>query len=311
MAETKKTAEYELHFFEGARGFAQMIRWVLLEANASFTEKLVPFDDFKDKYKADEDFSGVFRSLPVLVVNSNNTRLSQTLAIVSYLGRKYDLYGSDKSSEGLAYCDAICSAAKSDVLDMIVLLLVYHSRMSGTNFNLLYDIYAPRIEEVLKRLNVLLEEKDFYCGKLSIADLVVFDAFEAALTVFGQKLALKYPLLAGLYDRIIARPRIKEYRASDRMPDNIILGPKYNDFIAFSRERFALSNANLESGARLKQKEKVLKKGEKGEKLGKEGVEKQKLQQDESLSKKKDKEKAKMKKDKPAAGEAKKPLTTA
>jgi glutathione S-transferase len=309
MAETtKRTAEYELHFFEGARGFAQMIRWILLDVNASFTEKLVPFDEFKEKFKEDESFSGVFRTLPVLLVNSTNTRLSQTLAIVSYLGRKYDLYGSDTSSEGLAFCDAICSAAKSDVLDMLVLLLAYHARMSGTNFNSLYDIYSPKIEETLKRLNNLLGDKDYFCGKLSIADFVVFDAFEAALLVFGQKLALKYPNLAQLFDRLKARPRIKEYRESDRMPVNIILGPKYNDFIAFSRERFALANAKLVGeGAGFKKGKEKKKKG--GEKTTKEEYEEVGLSE-----KKKQKEKAQMKKkDKPAAtgGEAKKPLTTA
>jgi len=96
----------------GIRGLAQPIRFLLICAEVSFSEiRLGVHQDGRlmSKEEEDEDWARIrstldmpFPNLPYLIDTSSSTpvQLSQSNAILRYLARRYDFYGSSELERG-------------------------------------------------------------------------------------------------------------------------------------------------------------------------------------------------------------------
>ncbi|XP_072031611.1 S-crystallin 4-like [Amphiura filiformis] len=175
-----------------------------------------------------DDFMKIRPSLPfgqAPVLEVDGVKLTQSRAIIRYLGREFGFYG--KSSLEAAQIDCVM-----DVTDDIILkarpiyrhpdLLLDFPGLQGPA-DVLGNFFKSRteaIEEYSKTVRKLLTdleklfqmvEGDFFVGdEISIADMFFFAACNFS-RFFIKDPFEGFPTLAALNDRIIAHPKIKKY----------------------------------------------------------------------------------------------------
>lgn len=140
--------------------------------------------------------------VPLLEIDG--LHLVQQSAILRYLGRKFDMYGS-----------TLADAAQIDILSDCI-----------QDWNPIISINrgdASKHERYLARLQRALKSNGggrcFLVGsKASWCDVQLFQALQQLTTTKGVDLANKYPLLEEYRLRVAALPGIAEYLASGRQP---------------------------------------------------------------------------------------------
>ncbi|XP_072031612.1 hematopoietic prostaglandin D synthase-like isoform X1 [Amphiura filiformis] len=160
-----------------------------------------------------------FGHVPVLEVDG--VKLTQSKAIIRYLGREFGFYG--KTSLEAAQID--CAMDATDDVIFKAGQIYWHPDFPG--FQVPADVlenffksrteaieqYSKTLRKLLTDLEKLFEmvEGDFFVGdEITIADMFFFAACNYS-RFFVKDPFEGFPILAALNDRIIAHPKIKKY----------------------------------------------------------------------------------------------------
>lgn len=191
------------------RGLAQPIRLILEHTGTSYKDTRYTVGEAPDYSR--ESWNSVkhslgldFPNLPYLIDETEDVRITQSNAIISYIGRKTEMMGTSVKSS--AHVEMMLEEAM-DFRNTIVRLAYHNYEQGYANFA---SKYVPRR---LETLSTYLGDKLWFCEELTVVDFVLYELMDQTrLMVPG---AVKGNLLDFL-TRVEELPRIKKYLASDR-----------------------------------------------------------------------------------------------
>ena len=191
------------------RGLAGGVRNLLAYCEIPFQNRLYkdPEEWFqKDKYQIGFDFP----NLPYII--DGETKLTESKALMEYVPirtNRKDLLGDDDQKF------IKVQVAWNAVWDLRVAL----NELCWTKGNFeteKEDIFANgKAKSLLTHLNGYLENKEWLCGFLSIADFQLFETIDLIQDLDAKKLD-SYPKLTKFYKRFIEIPQIQTHRQSDK-----------------------------------------------------------------------------------------------
>jgi protein disulfide-isomerase-like protein len=205
-----------LRYFE-PRGRGELIRLILEESGAEYTDTRLTWDQWVTNEKPNAE-RYAFGQVPQLTIDGKD--LVQSGAIVSYLGRKFALYG-----------DAAAPNANLQQTNIDVVLGGFEDLRTKYN-QLVYDKeFANKKEEYITKVlpvwlghyERLLASKSgivqlwFANNAFSVADLEAFDVLSLQVELKSDCLST-FPLLSGFMERIMSRPSIQTYLRSGKRP---------------------------------------------------------------------------------------------
>ncbi|XP_022116058.1 glutathione S-transferase 2 [Pieris rapae] len=194
-----------LYYFP-IKGLGEGLRMLLTYGGQKFEDHRVPKDqwpEFKPKTP--------FGQMPVLEINGK--KISQTLAIARYLGRKYGIAGDNleesfEIDQNMDFFTDIRLKASTVMLE----------QDPAIKEKIKADLEKNYYPEALKKLNELIGKNNGHIanGKLSWGDFVIAGVYDAMKNMLLQMPDLdeKYPNLSKLRDNVISLPKVKEYVAS-------------------------------------------------------------------------------------------------
>nr|ACJ03598.1 pi-class glutathione S-transferase [Cipangopaludina cathayensis] len=200
---------YKLLYFT-VRGRGEAIRLLLAENGIEFEEASpTPWPEYKPKMP--------FGQVPCFY--DGDFQLVQSNAILRYLARKHDLYGSSLQSQ-----------AKIDMLNDGV------EDVRNTYVKLIYQNYEAGKEEYIKNLpNALQPFENLLTasdagvtgasvdGKRSFVDYNLFDLLDIRCVLAPNCLS-EFPPLKAFYDKIASDPKISAYRQTEGFKTRSING---------------------------------------------------------------------------------------
>jgi len=206
------------------RGLCQPIRMVLEYAGADWKEVQEscegPPNYSKAEWLAKKFTLGLdFPNLPYMI--DGDIKITQTNAILRYLGRKYQLEGKTEAEK--ASCDMMLENAM-DFRNGFVRL----SYSSKEQFDETKPTYLKNLEPKLEQFSKYLGERPFFAANtVTVSDFHMYE-----MLVSHQKLSPeligKFPNLVEFIKRMENLPRMADFLKSDRSPV-----PMNNKFAAF------------------------------------------------------------------------------
>uniref|UniRef100_A0A131XX26 glutathione transferase n=1 Tax=Ixodes ricinus TaxID=34613 RepID=A0A131XX26_IXORI len=202
------------------RALAQFCRNLLVYKGVHFEDKQYKFGPAPDFDRSDwlkEKFTlGLeFPNLPYFI--DGDVKLTQSLAILRYLGRKYDL--AAKSDEEAVEVDLLEQQAR----DLSMGLLMATAPSPNYQENL--KKYGENVINVLKPWAEHLKARKWALGdRLTYVDFLLYEGLdwhhEFKVDAFGG-----FPMLLEYLKRFEDLPNLKEYFASDKYEKYPIVGP--------------------------------------------------------------------------------------
>ena len=218
-----------LTYFDG-RGLGEQIRFMLAETGTQYEERTITTALLKQLRENGELF---FKQLPLLEIDG--LKLVQSGAIMRYLARKHDMYGSNAIE---AYqCDMIADGL-ADFRKSFTSFDNYRLRKKDeagyvTQVSLLLPKYLRPLEEMLKANNGG-EKRGFLLGeKIAYTDISLVEVLEHVNEIFPGVLKRDYPYLGSFHERMLERPGLKAHYSSGRRKPQI-----NDDYIAHVNEVF-------------------------------------------------------------------------
>lgn len=195
------------------RGLGQPIRYLLAYREVDFEEKRYscgPPPKFDSSQWLDEKFTldCDFPNLPYLL-DGDDVKLTQNLAILRYLGRKYDL-------DAAADCDL--QKRRVDLMEQQVtdfrsgwVRLCYSPGFASER-----DGYEKNLPNTLKAFSKFLGDRPYFAGdRLTYVDFIAYEMFAQHL-VFSRASFADLANLTEFVARIEALPTMKAYLESDK-----------------------------------------------------------------------------------------------
>jgi len=198
-----------IHGYWDIRGLGQPIRLLLAYKRVEYKDKRYftgPAPDYDKSEWLNEKFNlGLdFPNLPYLVDGA--VKLSQTHAIMRYLGRKYDLVG--KNEEEMWRVDL----AEQQLADL-------RGGWSGfcyRGFSTQAEEYKANLPNQLKLFSQFLGTRKFFAGdRITYVDFLIYEIF-FQMKVFSAASFASFDNLTSYISRIEALPSIAEYIKSDK-----------------------------------------------------------------------------------------------
>ncbi|CAI5451799.1 unnamed protein product [Caenorhabditis angaria] len=185
-----------LYYFN-IRGFGEYIRLLLIDQGVSFED--YQYERFSEEWEKLKK-TMIFGQAPCL--KDGNEEFVQTGAIMRYLARKYDLYGSNPADA--AFIDMVFECVRD--LRAKYERYIYYSDETKENYD------SVTLPETLANLSKLLKHcSQFVSGdKISFADYVLFEELDVANTTAPGSLN-KFENLKQLHANMSARPNLKQY----------------------------------------------------------------------------------------------------
>ena len=215
------SAPARLTYFKG-RGLAEQIRFMLAETGTEYEERTITTPLLKQLRQDGELF---FQQLPLLEVDG--LKLVQSAAIMRYLARKHDMYGSNAIE---AYqCDMIADGL-ADLRKSFTSFDNYRQRKLDeagylAQVGRLLPRYLKPLEEMLKTNNGG-EKKVFLLGeKITYTDVSLVEVLEHVKENFPGVLEKEYPYLSSFLQRTLERPGLKAHYAAGRR--NVAINDEY------------------------------------------------------------------------------------
>lgn len=192
----------KLHYFKG-RGRAETTRWMLAVNEIPFIN--VPVNTALALAELRAANILPFDQLPLLEIDE--LKLSQSSAMIRYLARKGDFYGS--SNEDAMWCDLIAAVA-DDFSETAKQAAFQPSTVAATTaLQARFDKFGPRLESRIQSLGTGFTATD----RLSFADVVLAEAL-TDYQAWIPELLDDAPGLDNLHKQVIAHPGIAAYLQS-------------------------------------------------------------------------------------------------
>jgi len=140
-------------------------------------------------------------------------QIPQTQAIVRYLGRKHNLYGSSLAEN--AQIDVVLEGIVDFFNNMFKML--YTPEFKGGDRKALHDA----VNTTLTQLEALKKNKDSHYivgNSVTIADLTLFYLVDNFVKPMAKDVLANHPVIVAHHAHIAALPRIAAYLSSDRRP---------------------------------------------------------------------------------------------
>ena len=218
-----------LTYFDG-RGLGEQIRFMLAETGTQYEERTITTPLLKQLRENGELF---FKQLPLLEIDG--LKLVQSGAIMRYLARKHDMYGSNATE---AYqCDMIADGL-ADFRKSFTSFDNYRLRKKDeagyiAQVSTLLPKYLRPLEEMLIASNGG-EKKGFLLGeKITYTDVSLVEILEHVNELFPGILERDYPYLWLFRVHILERPELKAHYSLGRRKPSI-----NDDYIAHVNEVF-------------------------------------------------------------------------
>jgi len=192
------------------RGLAQPIRLLLAYKNATYEDKLYscgPPPDFdksgwlKEKFTLGLDFP----NLPYYI--DGDVKITQNLAILRYLGRKYNLVGSTEEEERRV------DQSEQQVTDFRMgwVRLCYNPAFETEKVE-----YLKNLPGLLKGFSDWLGDRKYFAGShVTYVDFIFYEIFSQHL-VFSKESFADFKNLTGFVERIESCPDLSAYLKSDK-----------------------------------------------------------------------------------------------
>jgi len=196
------------------RGRAEPIRLLLADLEVEYVDQQITLSD----WELHRD-SMPFRRIPVY--REDDLVIPEAFAILSYLGRKYDLLGANEPER--IRCDATVEAWKD-----------YGNRVANA-FGAMSNSEDERrvfIEEtqpaLLRDLECFYESRSnvelFWAGPTpTVADYVAFNYIDSFQS---PKTRQQFEALGAFHDAFAGRPNVRSYLASPQRPAALFYGPQ-------------------------------------------------------------------------------------
>lgn len=195
-----------LTYFEG-RGLGERIRCLLAEAGVEYEDRILTKEMMAELRETGQL---LFQQVPLLEIDG--LKLVQSGAIVRYLARKYNLYGS--TAEEAVQCDMLYDGLN----DLMKVFLGYVFQKDKPAYAT--EKMAPALPRYLKPMNDALmrnnngEEKGFLLGdRISFPDFLLLEVLEYVNEILPSHLT-SYPLLVAFRKRMLDRPTMKQFYSS-------------------------------------------------------------------------------------------------
>ena len=206
------------------RGRGEVIRLAFALKEQELVEEGIDYQQMK----ADSGTANCpFGQGPIFI--DGDLTLVQMDAILRYVGRNFDLYGSNNKESSLI--DMILGGVES--IRSVYADLIYQAKLEDPAKEAYFKKHVAK-ESVTERnggahfqyLENLLQRagSDWVVGgRVSIADIQLFDIVDLHLrdAMFPQQIKDLYPLLTALHARFAALPGVSTYLASDKRPTQI------------------------------------------------------------------------------------------
>jgi glutathione S-transferase len=205
------------------RGLAQPIRLLLAYNSAEFNEKryrVGPKPDFdrSEWTKEKNNLNLNFPNLPYLI--DGDVRITQSLAIMRYLARKYKLTGNTEDEQ------IRISLAEQQLKDnnTAFVRICY-----DTNFETLKIDYFKQLPQTLELLSKFLGDRPYFAGEsLTYVDFLAYEYLDQQ-KLFAPDVVSKFENLVQFLARFELLPTIAKYMKSDKF----IKWPLNNDSALF------------------------------------------------------------------------------
>jgi len=191
------------------RGLGQPIRYLLAYKEVDYEDKRYscgPPPEFDGSQWLDEKFTlGLdFPNLPYLF--DGDVKLTQNLAIIRYLGRKYDLVGTTCEEQRRV------DLAEQQLTDFRSgwVQLCYSPTFADER-----DAYENKLPSLLKPFSEFLGDRAYFAGdRLTYVDFLIYEMLAQHL-VFSKKSFADFKNLEEFVARIEALPTFKKYLDSE------------------------------------------------------------------------------------------------
>ena len=198
-------------YYYPARGKANFIRLIFAEADVEFDDEVFDMTNEADKaaFLAKVKVMGGHTTTNIPLVYIDGKYLTQTMAITMYLARKYGLYPKDIA--GAYRADMLMAAAEDFRTENYKPMPLMGG---GAEQKKKYE--EEVVPKHLANFARLLGASDYFVGsKLTCADLCVWETLSTANCLVPGVLD-KHPTLKAFHDRVLERPRIAKYVASEQ-----------------------------------------------------------------------------------------------
>nr|AGN03945.1 glutathione S-transferase pi [Perna viridis] len=191
------------------RGRGESIRTLLIDNDIAFEEvNVLPRENWENNWKPKMQFG----QCPSYT-DDDGFQLVQSNAILRYLGRKYDLYGSNNQEASLV--DMINDGVED--------VRIQYTRMIYQNYEAGKEPYIQELPKKLEPFEKLIKSSGYILGeKISWADYNLYDFLDIQ-TILSPGCLDSFPNLKAYLDRMKARPGVQKRRQTDNfknMPVN-------------------------------------------------------------------------------------------
>lgn len=203
------------------RSLGQPIRNLLIYKGVQFEDKrykLGPPPDYsKNEWYSDRFKLGLeFPNLPYYI--DDDVKLTQSLAILRYLGRKHDLAARNWRE-----------AAELDMLEQLArdtLLIIPYSAKSHPRYKDGLRSYAENTKDFLEPWSRRIASRKWVLGdRITYVDFLLYEGLDWHRE-FKPEAMHQFPEIVAYLKRFEELPNIKEYFASDKYKRWPILGPQ-------------------------------------------------------------------------------------
>ncbi|KAK0404809.1 hypothetical protein QR680_017641 [Steinernema hermaphroditum] len=199
----KMAPVYEVTYFD-IRGFAEMIRLLLIDQGIEFTEKRIPMED-KEAWLSIKD-SFTFGQVPCL--KEGDKEIVQTGTIMRHLARKHNLYGD--SEDDFVHADLFFDGVR-DLRAKYGNFIYNNYDVPGKRQEFLEEIAPTALAKLESLLKTRQNGEHFVLGeKISYADYNLFEELDVLLILDAHTLD-KFPILKAFHKRMSERPLLKDY----------------------------------------------------------------------------------------------------
>jgi len=204
-----ESAKAKLTYVNG-RGRAEVVRYVLSAAGIEFTEDFLTSG--QDLNNLRESGKLIFRQVPLLEIEGNI--ITQTEAMIRYIARNHDLYGSSEAE--MIRCDMIYDALKDSGIGISGISYIFKSEEDKAATKILMkekiQKYFPMFEKLLSA-----NAKNLFVGdKISFVDVVFLHDLEWLVDILGANELEAYPTIKSFQTNLQKHPNIAKYLASEQ-----------------------------------------------------------------------------------------------